>query len=152
MAQRSPTNARYQKYTKPEGKTRRSAASAKPKRDSGKTAAVSKSSSKSAAAQRKVVVPTSPEYRKWRNIWWACLGVGFALALVSGIAFLVLPQGTVARPVLNGILFVCYGFLIASMFIDYKRVRPARDAAIREGQTVEKGSKDARKSTTTSGS
>ena len=32
MARRSPTNARYQKYTGPEGKTRKSAAAAKPKK------------------------------------------------------------------------------------------------------------------------
>ena len=34
MARRSPTNPRYQKYTGPEGKTRKSAAAAKPKKAS----------------------------------------------------------------------------------------------------------------------
>ncbi len=53
MGQRSPNNARYQKHTKPEGKTRRSAASAKPKRDAGGSAtSSSKSSSKKGGSAR----------------------------------------------------------------------------------------------------
>jgi hypothetical protein len=137
MGQRSPNNARYQKYTKPEGKTRRSAASAKPKRDSGTaTSSSSKTSgTKGASARSKYAVPMTPEYRKWRNVWWAALGASAASALgFLLLDYLARRQG-LAVPVgaKTAVLVVCYVFLGIGMWVDWKKVRPAREAAIRGG-------------------
>ncbi len=128
MAQRSPHNPRYQKHTKPEGKTRRSAASAKPKRSVGATASASssKSGSRSASARSQYAVPMTPEYRKWRNVWWGALGISAACA----IGYLL------ARRYFNpaiglGVLVACYVFLGIAFYVDWRKVRPAREAAIR---------------------
>ncbi len=133
MGQRSPHNARYQKHTKPEGKTRRSAASVKPKRDAGGTAQSSKSSSKKSSAKSKYLVPETPEYRKWRRVWWAALGGSAACALLFLGADYLARQGIFEMPpgVRFGLLAVCYVFLGIGMYVDWRKVRPAREAAIR---------------------
>ncbi len=98
MAQRSPNNARYQKHTKPTGSTRRSAASVKPKRDAGKTAAESSKSSKGGSASKKYLVPETPEYRKWRNVWWWLLGGSAGCALLYLAVDYLARRGIVALP------------------------------------------------------
>jgi hypothetical protein len=130
MGQRSPHNARYQKYTKPEGKTRRSAASAKPKRDLGKTTSDSgKSSSSKGSGRSSYAVPMTPEYRKWRNVWWASLGA----SAVSALLYVLISKQPVPQGAKVGLLVVCYVFLGIGMYVDWRRVRPARHAAMHGG-------------------
>jgi hypothetical protein len=140
MAQRSPHNARYQKYTKPEGKTRRSAASAKPKRDAGSTTG-SGSSAKGksgSSARGRYSVPLTPEYKKWRNLWWWMLGGSAGCAvLYLGLDYL-LGRNAVPPFAKLGLLLACYVFLGIGMYVDWKKVRPAREAAIR-GESGSKG-------------
>ncbi len=82
MSQRSYSNERYRKGAEV-GSTRKSAASAKPVRKQG-TVDVSKSSdSKSKPKQTGpekdwAGLPTSPEIKKWRRVWWVLLLGGIA--------------------------------------------------------------------------
>ncbi len=138
MGQRSPHNARYQKYTKPEGKTRRSAASVKPKRDAGTGSGSSSSKSsgkKGSSARSRYAVPMTPEYRKWRNMWWGALGASATCAILYLVVNSKAVRGAIGpAPGLKfGLLIVCYIFLGIGMYVDWKKVRPARDAAIRGG-------------------
>lgn len=126
MGQRSPHNARYQKYTKPGGKTRRSAASAKPKREVGKAGESTSSSKKSTSGRGGYAVPQTPEYRKWRNVWWATLGASAACALI----YLALAKSIPAQAKF-ALLLGCYVFLGIGMYLDWRKVRPAREAALR---------------------
>lgn len=88
MSQRSYSNDRYRKGAKV-GSTRKSAAGAKPVRKQG-TIETSSSSSKPKKKQGQdkdwAGLPTSPEIKKWRRIWWvlllgglAMIGVGWAI-------------------------------------------------------------------------
>lgn len=76
MSQRSISNDRYRKGANI-GSTRKSAAAAKPVRKQGTLEA-----SRSEAKQKKPAggvekdwsgLPTSPEIKKWRRVWWALL-------------------------------------------------------------------------------
>ena len=147
MGQRSPHNARYQKYTKPEGKTRRSAASAKPKRDVGKTVADSgKSSSTKGSGRSSYAVPMTPEYRKWRNVWWGMLGGSAGCALL----YLAVAKQPVPSGAKFGILIACYIFLGIGMYVDWRKVRPARHAAMHGGAQLAAPAKKVGKSEDTS--
>lgn len=147
MGQRSPHNARYQKYTKPEGKTRRSAASAKPKRDLGKTAAGSgKGSSKTGSGRSGYAVPMTPEYRKWRNVWWGALGASAGCALL----YLAVAKQPIPSSAKFGVLIACYIFLGIGMYVDWRKVRPARHAAMHGGGQVSAPAKKADKPTNAS--
>jgi hypothetical protein len=119
MSQRSPQNARYQKHTKPTGKTRRSAASAKPKKASAAPAAGS-SAGKGSSARAKFVA--TPEYTKWRNRWWWLLGVATVLA----IAYFPLYKMGAPKPVAYATIIGAYVFLGVGAWIDFKKVRPLR--------------------------
>jgi hypothetical protein len=129
MARRSPLNERYQKYTGPEGKTRKSAAAAKPKRASasGPSSSASKSSGSKASAARAAVVET-PEYQAARKLWWWLLGAG----LVSTAASWLLRQyvhATWATPVSAVFLALAYAMIFYALYIDWTRLRPQRKAA-----------------------
>ena len=90
MAQRSYTNDRYRKDAKI-GSTRKSAAKAKPVRKQGtvsSSAPQSKPKKKSGGDRDWSGLPSSPEIKKWRRIWWALLLGGLALI---GIGY-VIPQ------------------------------------------------------------
>ncbi len=77
-------NERYQKQNEHAGKTRKSASSAKPKREAG---SASSTSAKKAPVKKKTtwsdMVPSTPEIKKWRKIWYVLLVIalaGFGLA------------------------------------------------------------------------
>ena len=121
MGQRSPMNQRYQKHGKPEGKTRRSAASLKPKASSGS----SSSSSKSGSGGTKTVFVATPEYKMWRRIWWGLLGGALAMVVAS-----LLLQKRIPPQAQNGVLVVYAVLLGLSVYVDYKKIRPLRKAAM----------------------
>lgn len=151
MAQRSPTNPRYQKYTKPSGKTRKSAASAKPKRQSSSPA--EKSSSSSSSSSSKPAPPPLPaELRPWRIVWWALLGAGMVAALG---AYLLQRNGD-GGPLGVGLLVFAYACIIGGLAIDWLKVRPARKAAMSgasssTGKGKSSGDKEASPKAKTSG-
>jgi predicted cobalt transporter CbtA len=135
MARRAPTNPRYQKYTGPEGKTRKSAAAAKPKKassgsskpsTSGKSASGSKSKSRtSAIAMRN---PETPEFKAYRRQWWIALVAGLALTGVSYALqrFVTAPWARTAQAMTLGLAYAC---IIFAFYIDWTKMRPLRKEA-----------------------
>jgi hypothetical protein len=137
MSQRNPLNERYQPNTEREGKTKKSASSAKPKRKASegvhmqRTTKTKEEKRKEQSAKRKEDRarinasggPQDPEYKKWRKVWWAtmiltavCTFLYMVLAGKEGIA------GRLAAP----ILIAAYVLLIAAIFIEFKFCRPIR--------------------------
>jgi hypothetical protein len=153
VAQRSPHNARYQKHTKPGGKTRRSAASVKPKRDLGASATGSKSSDKKGSTPRKsYVMALTPMGQKWRRVWWVCIGVSFFFAL-SYLALTMVAKVTLPPGLNIAMLALCYLFLLAALFIDWRIVKPSmRRAAAGQGDPVKPAKKTDDKPTDASAS
>ena len=95
MTQRSFSNERYRKDAKI-GSTRKSASSAKPIRKQGsaessaKSSASKSSSSKGSSSKARPTpkdgierdwsgLPTSPQIKKWRRVWWVLLLSGLAI-------------------------------------------------------------------------
>ncbi len=116
MTRRSAMNKRYQKGSEPTGSTRRSAASAKPKREAGEltkpktpakkpslrermnarakgtplasTAAKASRPAKSSSSKSNERIPfvMTPEIKKLRRIWWIMLLIG-AVLLVAVLIY-----------------------------------------------------------------
>lgn len=124
MSRRSAQNARYRKDAQI-GSTRKSAASAKPKRDAGVAAKPAKSTGKkssSAGAKKAVQInPDTPQFKMWRRIWLALLLV--AMVLSGGSFALRNVNDTVMKIVLT-LAYVC---IFAAFFIDYTIIRRLRN-------------------------
>ena len=151
MSQRNPMNERYTSEER-SGKTRKSAASAKPtskaassvRVSSGKTTEkpkglfarakteankdagtkASEKAKKRAAQEERFSYhdPDNEEYKKWRRIWWICIAGAIALTALS--MYLLNAVGSQA-----GIVTLVGGYILlaASLFIDIKKVRKIRD-------------------------
>ncbi len=128
-------NARYQKHTGPEGKTRKSAAAAKPSKTNtgsgSKSSAKSKSSGGSALAMRN---PDTAEFRAVRKQWWIFLVAGIVLVAISyGIlAYVHTPW---ARTAYSVVLGLSYAAIIYAFFIDWTKMRPLRKAAFQQAKS-----------------
>lgn len=140
MARRSATNERYGKHTAPSGKTRKSAAAAKPKRANAGPSSSSKSSKSSASGAKKreplVYHPDTPEYKKWRRIWWGCLGAAIVLTTVSWFIMRGGPQYQTIGTVLLGL---GYASIAAALYLDWTKLRKLRTQWIASGQAAEAG-------------
>lgn len=120
MARRSPMNARYQKNTGPAGKTRKSAAAAKPKRASSGTAEKSKSTSTKRAPL--AINPPTEEFRYWRRIWWILL-IGSVIFTFGSLAVRQwLGQETVATV----LLAIGYAGIFGALALDWIKLRRMR--------------------------
>lgn len=144
MAQRNPMNDRY-RGDGPAGKTRRSASAAKPKRSSSSSsgsrdmsrlsareqaiarreqAKARRRAAASARAAAPMVVPTTPEFKRYRKIWWAFLGAGVVLTAITwAMRSLVSEDLTWASYAILGLAYAC---IAAALYIDFKRLRPLR--------------------------
>jgi hypothetical protein len=122
VTQRSYANDRYRKDAKI-GSTRKSAAKAKPVRKQGERVA-STAKPKSAPGVEKdwAGLPTSPEIKKWRRVWWALLLGGLALIGV-GYAVPALRTG----PGQAAILVVVLALSGVAIFIDLRIIRRLRN-------------------------
>jgi len=132
-------NERYGKYTAPGGKTRKSAASAKPKRSAGGSASSGGSGSKkpSSAASRKPAVsihPPTPEYKRWRTIWWVFLGGAIVLSTLAWWLW----QDDARRDIGNWVLGGGYAMIFAAIFIDWTKMRPLRKEWMESGGKLPK--------------
>jgi hypothetical protein len=79
-------------------------------------------------------MPTSPEYKKWRKLYWILIVGGIvsvALSWILQMLFVNLSVLWIATMVL------AYAFIGAAFFIDFRKVRPL----IREHQTLNVGNK-----------
>ncbi|MBA4370286.1 MAG: hypothetical protein C0418_01755 [Coriobacteriaceae bacterium] len=123
MARRSAMNERYRKDAQI-GKTRRSAASAKPKRAAGEVAA--RGAAKPKGGGKGARVPFDPpEARPWRLRWW----VFIALALLSA-ATAFIPQVRANASLQRASLAIEVGALVAALYIDFFIIRKIRREAL----------------------
>jgi hypothetical protein len=132
VSRRSPNNERYRKHTEPKGQTRKSAAAAKPKRDGNvppksKTATRGRAKPRPKAPARSTYrEPDSPEYKKWRRVWWWSLGAGVAFVTASLLLQYVVRAEGVLRGVSVVFIAASYAALIVAFFVDYRKLRPLR--------------------------
>jgi len=137
MARRSPMNERYQKNTAPSGKTRKSAASAKPKRVGSAPAA--KPAAKKTRPAPVLVNPPTPEFKRMRKIWWALLITSAVITFGSWGARAYLHSELLA----NIALGVGYAFIGGALWLDMTKIRKMRDAYIAEQKSGKAGQKAA---------
>ncbi len=134
MARRSPLNARYQKNQEPPGKTRKSAASAKPARAVGSSASTSTASKGKAAKKPSAASAVfrqnlqTPEYKKIHKRWWISLGAGVALVAVSWLVR-AYTSFTYAEAVSMGALVLSYAAIFYALYLDFTKIRPMRQEA-----------------------
>jgi Flp pilus assembly protein TadB len=123
MARRNPANPRYQKDAQV-GKTRRSSASAKPKRAAGDSATQSSKSSSGKKERPKLLapVPDDPGYRRWRKIWGGLL--------IAALVFSALAWWQQATPIGTYTLALAYGCIFTAFYVDFTKLRRLRKAAI----------------------
>ena len=127
MARRSPSNPRYQKDHEL-GKTRRSSASAKPKRAAGDTATQAAKPKKKERPSLLAPVPPDPEYRRWRKVWLGLLG--------AAIVFSALAWWQQTTMLGNIVLGLAYGCIFAAFYIDFTKLRKMRKAAIESAKAA----------------
>lgn len=140
MSQRNPMNERYTAEDRT-GKTRKSAASAKPKTKAAasvrmeptkKTPQQKKAEEKArrkqeAAKQReldaKYYKPDTERYKKLRRAWWLCL-IGAAVCTIVSFVF----QASMPVYLAFGILMAAYLFIILAFYIDLSKIKKERRA------------------------
>jgi hypothetical protein len=153
VSRRSPNNERYQKHTEPKGQTRKSAAAAKPKRDGNVPRKSNTATTKGRVRPRpKAPVrstynePDTPEYKKWRRVWWWSLGAGVAFVTASLLLQYVVHAEGVLRGVSVALIAASYAALIVAFFVDYRKLRPLRKDFIDSAKTgkAAKGGKSAK--------
>ena len=125
MTQRNYMNQRYRDEERT-GKTRKSAASAKPATQAG--ASVRGVVTKDPKARRK---QERAKERFWRRIWWATLVGALVCLVISWMAMRISTEYVVQ--ITYGSMIAAYAFLAAMIFIDIKFVRPARKRAQEKG-------------------
>lgn len=124
MARRSPLNPRYGKHTAPAGKTRKSAASMKPKRSGSDRAGRDAKRPESSASKRPAMIvhPPTPEYRRWRLVWWLLLGGAIVLSTLAWWLW----RDTATRTIGNWVLAAGYACIFAAITIDWVKLRVMR--------------------------
>ena len=155
MSQRNPMNERYNDENR-KGKTRKSAASAKPSSTRAATVHTpppkTKKQKKAEARERerkqeqqmRAATPDSmrvenlPEYKKLRRIWWGCL--------IGAIVLIVISFLSTRSEALSVLYIPClvlgYALVIAAFYIDFGKIRKLRKA--QQQQMAQGKSKEAR--------
>jgi hypothetical protein len=112
-------NERYQRNTAPAGKTRKSAAAAKPKRDAGTAG-----KSKSAAKKRSAFLgdPKTEEFRQLRKVWWILL----IASLVITASSIAVQEFTEYSKLASGLLGLGYTLIFWAVFLDFFKIRKLR--------------------------
>jgi len=138
MSQRNPMNDRYQAEDK-KGQTRKSAATAKPKKKAASTvriesttktpkekrAAARASRQQKAELDRKYYAPPTAEYKKWRRIWVVFMVIAIAMTASSfGLSYLFPEDRTPGFIVLG----LGYAGLIGALVIDQTKIKKIRRA------------------------
>jgi hypothetical protein len=149
MSRRSVSNDRYRVEQK--GHTRKSASAAKPKREAGEAATTGKKPAKKSAksstkpklfgrrssGERVPPVPSTPEMKRLRKIWWIAMGVAIAIAVA------MVPVGKYKNTAVDSVLFGLYAAALgAALYLEFGPLRKARIAAAAEAKAKGgKGSK-----------
>jgi len=135
MTTRNPFNERYTDDDH-SGKTRRSAASAKPKSKAGSTVYIQSNKKtekekkadqknqqrETRATERKYYNPDTDEYRKWRRIWWITIICAIALAASAFLVNSYAPEQWMTYIPLG----FSYVFIIATIIIDITKMKKER--------------------------
>jgi hypothetical protein len=156
VSKRAPTNARYQKYQEPAGKTRKSAAAAKPSRKATGTSSTA-SKPKTAAGRRAARIdPQTPEFQALRKQWWILLLTGVILVTASwGVRYIDKPGGflsagriaigsfnmTYAGLLASVTLGLAYACIFYALYLDFAKMRPMRAAAAKGDRPPSKPAK-----------
>jgi hypothetical protein len=131
VAQRSPHNPRYQKDAKV-GKTRKSAASAKPKREAGER---SKSGGDKPDKKRRIEVITNDEIKALRRRYWFFMVVALASATL-----LLIPAVQEQRSLVS-LAFGAWGAsFFTALYIEWFKIRKLRKEEIARRKKESKGS------------
>ena len=144
MTQRNPMNERYQNTEeKKQGKTRKSAASAKPVTKAASSVRIEgpapKPQGRLARAQRRAqsnqnssrsskeryLQPATPEYKKWRRIWWILILGALIFTTISFFSTGHFETMTFT----DSMLGVSYVLLVAAIVLDVTKIRKIRKAA-----------------------
>ena len=134
MTQRSPMNERYT-TDKPKGTTRKSASSAKPKREAAATVTIvaptktkaekkaerKKEEQKQRARDARYYNPRTPEYKRMRKYWVVCVVVALACSIGS---FLLMNKAPVT--VTTVMLVLAYAAIAVALYIDLVKIRRIR--------------------------
>ena len=127
MSRRSYGNDRYRKEANV-GSTRKSASKAKPVRKQGTVAAASGAKEKPKQEKDWTGLPTSPEIKKWRRIWWGLLLGGLGLIALG----YVVPELRGDARVQSGIVIVVLLASLAAVLIDLLVIRRLRKQLMEE--------------------
>lgn len=145
MTQRNPMNDRYNGENRP-GKTRKSAASAKPATkaaasvhivdskapkkkgmfggsSTGSKTQKQREKERERDLRRKYYDPGTPEYKKWRRWWWISIAIALIFTTFSFAAQMLPGMDATITYVMLGI---GYAFLIFAIYIDTAKVRKIR--------------------------
>lgn len=154
MSSRNPLNDRYQQEGR-KGTTRKSAASAKPKakaaesvhiQASGKTKEQKKADKKASREkareqERQFYSPPTPEYKRFRKIWWGFL---IAAIVLTALSFMGQSFGF-QQEVVYVTLVLAYVCIIVALYIDFAKCRKIRKqyaADMASGKKKSKAKKD----------
>ncbi|MDI6901681.1 MAG: hypothetical protein QMC79_08330 [Anaerosomatales bacterium] len=141
MSRRSASNDRYQRKDKKAGSTRRSASSAKPKRAAGSATSSASRPAKKQPEKKKSrffqPLPTTPEIKKWRRVWFVMIVIALA-----GFAVAMWADQTGQAPALRYIpLAVEVGGVSAAIAIDIFVIRKLRKQALKDEMAGTSGKK-----------
>jgi hypothetical protein len=126
VSRRSYANDRYRKGTE-HSTTRKSAAKAKPVRSRGTVATPVKAKPKSGPMKDWAGLPTSPEIKKWRRIWWVLLLGSVALILAGWF----IEQMQAYQSIIAVIALVASAVALAIELLVIRRLRNALLAPLR---------------------
>ena len=142
MTRRGAQNPRYQKG-KEIGSTRKSAASAKPKRASGDTGPAKSAPAQKSRFFQPLPVPDTPEFKRWRKIWLGLLVAAVVFSLGAWWS-----QSNAPTTVSTVSLFAAYSCIFAAVYIDITKIRRMRKeyaAELDKSGGKKTGSKDSSK-------
>ena len=166
-------NARYQKYQEPAGKTRKSAAAAKPSRKAVEASSASGAKSKGATGGKSAARfdPQTPEFKALRKQWWILLLTGVILVTASwGVRYIDKPGSflsagriaigsfntTYAGLLASVTLGLAYACIFYALYLDFAKMRPMRAEAAKgekpSSKPVEKSPKSTKSASNESAS
>lgn len=164
MATRNPMNDRYV-GDGPQGKTRKSAASAKPKRKAADTVYVkSAGTSKGKPVKEKtkeekrvereqarvennaiysvatVLMNNDPTYKKFKSVWWGLLGFAIVATIVSWILQFQ-KMGSQTAAIVT--VVIAYVGIVGALILDFWKIRPIRKSSREAAANMSKKQLDA---------
>lgn len=81
----------------------------------------------------------TPAYHKWRRVWAACMIIGLILAGIMLASNFVIPNGDPQVALVCG--FAAWAFFMLGIFVDMKRVKPAKERAYLQSSRKKKKKK-----------